>query len=387
MSRISLVVKVTDACNMRCKYCYNGETGYTKKILTHENFKKIISILAKSYDEIVVIWHGGEPLTCGLEYYEEAVRIEEEVTFAYGTRLENHVQTNGTLINDAWVKFFKKHGFKVGMSFDGIHNDTYRGRTEETLAAMELLKKNGIKFGTMAVVVDGDYDLIANYNFFKEKKIPIEFSHMVSEGSGKNLQKLSADQYASATVALFDHWLHDKEGVGVRTFLSYIILALGGPAKICNNASCHGKYLCITATGDLYNCSRHSIQDYPFGNIENVSTAEDIFASEGFMNLLRGSIARRKTCKEICEYFNLCQGGCADIAITEGDITTPPQYSCICFRTVYPHVKQAVSEIFENKTPLSELNPSVREALMQCLGVTEAASLTLMPERIVLKNE
>ena len=385
MSRIILIAKVTDACNMRCKYCYNGETGYTNKKLSHEDFKKIMSILARSYDEIVVIWHGGEPLTVGLDYYEKAVKIEEEVTFAYGTRLENHIQTNGTLINDAWVKFFKKHDFKVGMSFDGIHNDTYRGRTNETLAAMELLKKNNIRFGTIAVVVDGDYNLVENYKFFAERKVPIEFSYMVSEGSGRNLAKLSAEQYAAATVELFDHWLYDKNGVGIRTFLSYILMALGGPAKICNNASCHGKYLSITATGDLYNCSRHSIQEYPFGNIAEVNEAGDIWASEGFKSLIKGSIERRKVCASTCEYFELCKGGCADVACSEGSLTVPPEYSCICFKTLFPHIQAAIKKIFEEKVPLSELNPSIRESVAKCFGVTEESSLTFIPERITLK--
>ena len=36
MSRISLVVKVTNGCNLRCKYCYNGEEGFKPKKLSLE---------------------------------------------------------------------------------------------------------------------------------------------------------------------------------------------------------------------------------------------------------------------------------------------------------------------------------------------------------------
>ena len=371
MSRISLVVKVTNGCNLRCKYCYNGEEGFKPKKLSLEHFDKALRMLAKENNEIVVIWHGGEPLTCGIDYYKKAMKIEEELKLDFNVEIENHVQTNGTLINNEWVKFFVKNKFKVGMSFDGIHNETYRGETQKTLNAMDLLKKNKIRFGAMAVVVDGDYDLIENYKFFAERQIPIEFSHMIPEGSGKNLAQLSANEYAENTCKLFDYWLHDKNGVPIRMFNSFIVMALGGPARICDHSSCHGKYLCINADGDLFNCSRSAIHKYCFGNIENVNELSEVFASEGFKNLVMGSIKRRNACKASCPYFELCKGGCADVAICNGDVSTPSEYTCICFRTVFAHIKNAVDEIVKNQIPLDELNPTVKGSFARAMKETE----------------
>ena len=371
MSKLNLIIKPTDFCNMRCKYCYNSYSEYNKKVLPHEDLKKMLTIVAKAYDEIVIIWHGGEPSSVGLEYYERAMEIEKAISFEFGTKFDNRMQSNGTLFDEKWAVFIKENGFKVGLSFDGIHNDTYRGCTDKTLATMELFKKHGIRFPCMAVVVDGDYDLIANYEFFKEKRVPIEFSHMIPEGAGKNLKQLSAEQYADATIKLFDHWLYDLEGVSVRSFVSYINLALGGPSLICNYSSCHGKYLCINSDGSLYNCSRQSIHEYCLGNISEVSSVEEIFASDGFKKVLIGSIKRRNKCKESCEFFTLCQGGCADVAICEGALDTPPEYSCYIFGKVFTYIKNTLAELFEKKVSLATLNPFVREAIIKCLGVKE----------------
>jgi uncharacterized protein len=43
-------------------------------------------------------------------------------------RIENDLQTNGTLLDDEWGAFLKRHGFLVGLSLDGpaeLH-DSYR---------------------------------------------------------------------------------------------------------------------------------------------------------------------------------------------------------------------------------------------------------------------
>ena len=375
MNRINLIVKPTDFCNLRCKYCYNSYAEYNKRVLPLEDFEKMARLVAKTYDEIVIIWHGGEPSSVGLDYYRKAMEIEKAISFDQGTKFDNRMQSNGTLFNEEWAEFIKKNGFKIGISFDGVHNDTYRGGTNKTLNSMELFKKHGIKFCSMSVVVDGDYDLITNYEFFKERRIPIEFSYMIPEGAGKNMKQLSAEQYAEASIKLFDHWLHDLEGVSIRTFISNINLALGGHALICTCTSCHGKYLCINSDGKIYNCSRQSIHDYCIGDIHEIEKVEDCFSSEGFKELLRGSIKRRNVCKETCELFGICQGGCADIAICEGSLDKPPEYSCYIFKTLFAHVKKTMAEIFESKTSLATLNHFVREAIIKCMGVREDYSL------------
>ena len=87
MKRISLIVKVTNGCNLRCKYCYNGGAGFSNEVLKIEHFKKMLSLLGDEYDEATLIWHGGEPLTAGKEYYKKAMEIEEEISLLKDIKL------------------------------------------------------------------------------------------------------------------------------------------------------------------------------------------------------------------------------------------------------------------------------------------------------------
>ena len=115
---------------------------------------------------------------------------------------------------------------------------------------------------------------------------------------------------------------------------------------------------------------------YPFGNIDDFSNVKEIFNSEGALALVGGSVKRREACRVMCEYFSVCQGGCADIAITEGCLEEAPANYCHIFKTVYGHVKRTFDSLMEKGTPLSELNPAVKSVLAGTLTRTDSTTKT-----------
>ena len=77
-----------------------------------------------------------------------------------GQRIENDLQTNGTLLDEDWARFLKEHRFLVGLSIDGpreIH-DRYRitkrgGPTfDHVYAAAKMLRRFGVPFNTLTCV-------------------------------------------------------------------------------------------------------------------------------------------------------------------------------------------------------------------------------------------
>jgi uncharacterized protein len=78
-------------------------------------------------DEVVFSWQGGEPTLMGLDFFRKAMALQKQYAKP-GQRIENDLQTNGTLLDEEWVAFLKEHRFLVGLSIDGpreIH-DHYR---------------------------------------------------------------------------------------------------------------------------------------------------------------------------------------------------------------------------------------------------------------------
>lgn len=368
MKKVHVIIKVTDACNLRCKYCYNSHTHYTKEILSLERFEKLLTLLAKDYERIELVWHGGEPMSVGLDYYKKAVEIEDKIYLQTNAKIVNSMQTNGTLIDDKWVAFFKKYKFQPGISFDGLHNENYRQQTQKTLQAIQLLQKADFKVGCLAVVADESYDMLENYKYLRDLGVSVAFSPMFHEGGGEGLQGVSAEYYIQQTNKLFDYWLHDKNGTTVKDFRSFVSMAMGGYEKVCTNSSCLGKWLSITADGTLYNCGRDAIKAYPYEHIDEIQAISEAYKSEGFYQMLKGSIARRQKCKASCEYFEFCEGGCPDMAILENGLGEIPQFSCACFKGIFSHIQSKMQEIIQNKTPLDTLNPTIRAVAIKCLS-------------------
>lgn len=375
MRKIQCIIKVTNGCNLRCKYCYNAGKHFKNEIISLDKMEKLFSVLAE-FDCIQVIFHGGEPMLGGMEFYEKVLELEKHFTYTNGVEFENEIQTNATLINSRWLSFFKKNKIAVGISYDGIYNEEYRGGTDKVLKAIQLLKKQGIPFGSGAVIADPNYNLIENYEHFKSLGMPVNFGYVAVEGSAKELGGvLDNDEYIKQSIALFDHWLHDKEGISVRNNEFMVRKALKCDYEYCTNGSCVGNFFCLDVDGSLYGCSMESAKQFCFGNISEFSSFHDVINSARFKEYVKGSIARRKVCQSTCEYFDYCKGGCNDDAITNGDITKPNKAYCKYFGTLFAHIKNTIDEIYKNKVDLSTLNPHFAKALMQTMVVDEKGSI------------
>ena len=59
--------------------------------------------------QIEFAWHGGEPLLAGLEFFHEAIKLQNK--YGKGRKILNTLQTNGTLLNDEFCKFFRDNNF------------------------------------------------------------------------------------------------------------------------------------------------------------------------------------------------------------------------------------------------------------------------------------
>lgn len=374
MRRIQLIIKVTNGCNLRCKYCYNAAKEFKHEIISLDKVEKMLDLVGE-FDRVDVLFHGGEPMLAGKEFYKKVIELEKKAAHKTGATFTNQIQTNATLLDSQWAQFFKKNHIAVGISFDGIYNDEYRGKTQQTVDAVEILKKNKMQFGCISVVADKDYDIYKNYEYLKFIGVNVDFSYVFIEGNAKTIEVLPVDSYVKQMKDLFDRWIYDKEGIPVRNFGYLLNKIFQSGCEYCCNGSCIGNFFCLDVNGDIFGCSRESARQYCFGNIATVNTMSEVMNSDGFKSFIGGAIARRKSCSASCELYDYCKGGCSDDAITSGDISKPNSRYCYYFKSMYSYIKAKVDEIFEQKPDLSIFNPHFRKALIGATSVSDSDSI------------
>ncbi len=68
------------------------------------------------------------------------------------------LQTNGTILNEEWCRFFREHNFLLGLSLDGPRelHDAYRvdkggnSTFDRVMAGVRLLRKHAVAFAAKA---------------------------------------------------------------------------------------------------------------------------------------------------------------------------------------------------------------------------------------------
>ena len=155
---ISLVLKVTERCNLACPYCYfffSDDQSFEKHppLISDDTIESLIRFLEQAVAEnglrqISIGFHGGEPLLLKKKTF--AAMCERLTSrLAPLCELKLSVQTNGVLVDKDWVALFARFGIGVGVSFDGdatSHDKTRitkkgEGTYEKTRASWDMLRK------------------------------------------------------------------------------------------------------------------------------------------------------------------------------------------------------------------------------------------------------
>lgn len=351
MSRINTLIKPTHECNMRCKYCFHEKYGYSNRLLELEKLKRYIYLLSKKYHSINIVWHGGEPLMVPLTYYEEIYDFckKQDAEFIYS------LQTNGTLLNQEIIDFFKINNTSIGLSFDGLSNSVTRANTSKILDNIRLLHDNDFYPGAIMVVNQYNVDhLIEEYQYFKSLNLGLKINPMFNDGAAKDncFFDLNPDDYIRNFVNFFKYWSKDKEcNINVSTCEELVNLVINEHSGVCTFNSCLGKWLCFDSNGCVYPCDRLCIDEYNFGDINDIVSINDVFQHENFLKLLKNSISRRSHCIKSCEYYKNCYSGCNANAMLSD--VTDNNVSCYIQKGILNSLKQY---ILESKKNLDELN-------------------------------
>lgn len=373
---------VGSVCNLACDYCYYLEKGkfypeVKNHILSDELLEKFIRdyLECQTMPEVLFTWHGGETLMRPISFYKKALELQRK--YARGRRIDNCIQTNGTLLTDDWCRFFRENNFLVGVSIDGpqeFHDEYRRNRQGlpsfyKVMKGIELLKKHGVEYNAMAVVNDYNVDYpLEFYRFFKEIDCHyIQFAPIVermgrhadgtrlaapeettvaamtpgSRDEAPELAPFSVDpvKWGRFLCALFDEWL--KEDVGtyyIQLFDATLANWVGEQPGVCSMAPTCGHAGVMEFNGDVYACDHYVFPAYKLGNIRTHTLTEMMYSPR---QLKFGTDKRDKLpaqCKA-CDYLFACNGECPKNRFAYTSDGEPGlNYLCSGYKHFFEHV-------------------------------------------------
>lgn len=89
--RINVMIIPTNFCNMDCVYCFHNSHNKNAQRMSLETLDKIMSVIIPSYEQITFIWHGGEPLSMGINFYKKVLEYEKKYSNST-KKIENLMQ-------------------------------------------------------------------------------------------------------------------------------------------------------------------------------------------------------------------------------------------------------------------------------------------------------
>ena len=329
-------------CNLACKYCYYLEKNKLyptaqRHLMSDEMLEQFTReyIEAQTMNQVLFTWHGGEPLLRSIDFYRKALSLQQK--YAGGRRIDNVIQTNGTLLTDEWCEFFAQNHWLVGISIDGPQpdHDHYRltaaGKPswKKVIQGIKLLKKHGVEWNAMAVVnaYNANHPL-EFYRFFKENGCQfLQFTPIVERltrhEDGRTLASLAdkdeislseasvaPEQWGYFLCAIFEEWVRKDVGkIFVEIFDCTLANWMGISPGICAYSKECGHAGVMEHNGDVYSCDHFVFPEYKLGNIRDHSLIDMLYGEQQqeFSRLKHSSLPRQ--CKE-CDMEFACHGEC-----------------------------------------------------------------------------
>lgn len=346
----TVIFKATEECNSRCAYCavvrknHQGPTIMPAETL-ERFFVRINAYLSeRPEDHLKIIWHGGEPLTLGPDYFYRALELQQKHCADTSGQITHEMQSNLTLFSRKFTDVFRKMGItSFGTSYDPRPGIRGAGKTPDTreynrrfLDALSLLEEEGFTWGVIYVVTKQSlqnpleiFRLLTNIN----PAGSVMFNPVTFYKTNPVDLAITAEEFADFLGALFPYWWENHNRFsGVEPFYSLKQNILDGDETlICTySGKCGETHFSVGPSGAVSQCGRSAdwrLMDN--GSIHDRSLSE-IMADPRKQSLLkRVGVLMEGDCGG-CRFWNICHGGCPLDALAEqGTIMRKSPSCCI----------------------------------------------------------
>lgn len=343
-----LVLNISNACNLRCRYCYANGGSYQSDegIMTVDTAKRAMDLFYDVYETIQMIQiFGGEPLMNLplVRYICEYITTNKKNT-------KIGIVTNGTLITDEFIQLVKKFNIMVTVSYDGVPvvNDLMRvtkngkGTSEKILSNIKLLYEKTGQPSTIEVTFNQQHVnhgvSVGDVIKFLRREVGAVPLHIVPAGGDKKCDFVleNRDEFVKSVDDVF----HNTENMDMYTYslVQRIVLSLytkRGGTHLCEAGL---STYSVSINGDVYPCFMFTDdENMCIGNIFD----DEMFERDKFKNMVHKLEQFSKSNIPECQSCFIRQScsGCLGINLLEtGDVFSLGSETCEMYRQMTEQV-------------------------------------------------
>ncbi len=288
-------LKLTNGCNLRCKYCY-AKSGRNSNILNFEELTQLASDVSSLSHSVEYVLSGGEPLL-----HPHCLDFAELVKNKGNAA---HLLSNGTLINETNVARIVECCDLIKISLDGANEETHsftRGANNflKVTRAIDLLNKH-------------------NANVLIAMTVTRHNLHEIPKLVGRYGSQLTFQPFfhAGRGNAHTDLALTGKEYYDA-LYLTAGVSPMGAVDRILFHARTRGIFKCaigdseisISQNGDVFPCQMLEDPLFLAGNIFETSLKDIYNKSTVLKEVCQLDVNNIKGC-ESCPVKLICGGAC-----------------------------------------------------------------------------
>jgi uncharacterized protein len=360
-------------CNLGCSYCYYlDKTRLFRPDSPVHMQEDLLELYIRQHIEastepvIPFSWHGGEPLLAGLDFFRKALALQEKYKPA-GMVIINGVQTNGTLVDELWARFFAEQDFRLGISMDGPEDlhDQFRktrdgeGTFQKVLRGYDLALMHGLDPEILCVLnADNVMHPLVIYRYFKKLGAKtITFLPLVEyRTSGNGLvssRSVNPEDFGTFLCTVFDEWIeHDIGKVKIQVFEEALRSAFNQDHTLCIFKPVCGGVPVIEHNGDFFSCDHYVDEKHRVGNIRDVSLSKMLDSDRQRDFGLYKQLSLPRFCLD-CEVREMCHGECPKNRFIQTPMGEPGlNYLCAGYKKFFRHCLpfvEAVSREYNRK--------------------------------------